>query len=99
LYSNKKLDQKIVITGTNNVNISSNELMLTGIVTAGILIILMLLFPLFDESLQTVTAISNPDSGIGNNNDTNNTLSFQIHTYTSVVQVQSTLIGFRLQRG
>ena len=85
MSDDKKSDQKIVISGTNNVNINRSNLMLTGIVTASILIILISLFTLFNESLQTVTAISNADSIIDQNNKTNNTLlSFPINTYTSV---------------
>lgn len=58
---------------------------MTGIITASLLIILTLLFILSDESLQTVTAISNAESTIDLNNETNNTLlSPQIHTCTSV---------------
>ncbi|MGB5089894.1 MAG: hypothetical protein WBN72_03010 [Nitrososphaeraceae archaeon] len=85
MSDDKKSDQKIVISGTNNVNINRSNPMLTGIVTASILNILISLFTLFDESLQTVTAISNADSLIDQNNKTNNTLlSFPINTYTSV---------------
>jgi glyoxylase-like metal-dependent hydrolase (beta-lactamase superfamily II) len=85
LSNDSKSDQEIAIGGTNNVNISRVDFMLLGIITSSILIFLMLLLPLVNESLQTVTAISSVEAGIGNNNETNNTtLSFQVHTYTSV---------------
>lgn len=81
----KKSHRVSLVTGTDNVKLNTTILMMIGIMTVGILIVLMLLFTTSAESVRIVAAISNTESRIDLNNETaHNMSSFQIHTYTSV---------------
>lgn len=80
----KKSHRISVVTGTDNIKLGTTIVMMIGIMTVGILIVLTLLFTI-SSSLQIVAAISNTESRIDLNSETDNNMSsFQIHTYTSV---------------
>jgi glyoxylase-like metal-dependent hydrolase (beta-lactamase superfamily II) len=80
----KKSDLKRVVTGTHDVKLNTTIVMTIGIITAGVLIVLTLLWTIPAESVQIVAAISSTESRIDHNETDNNMSSLQIHTYTSV---------------